>query len=77
MINVNDLYFTYPGQEKETIKGMNFSVDHGEIFGFLGPSGAGKSTVQKIIIGILKRYNGNVNVLGKEIGDSNSDIYEK
>ncbi|PGD97832.1 ABC transporter ATP-binding protein [Bacillus wiedmannii] len=77
MINVNNLYFTYPGQEKKTIKGMSFSINHGEIFGFLGPSGAGKSTVQKIIIGILKRYSGNVNVLGNEIRDSNSDIYEK
>jgi ABC-type multidrug transport system ATPase subunit len=35
-------------------------VEQGEILGFLGPSGAGKSTTRKILIGLLRRYQGGV-----------------
>jgi len=67
MIQVENLHFTYPGNKQETIKGLNFTVHQGEIFGFLGPSGAGKSTTQKIIIGILQDYLGSIHVLGDEL----------
>lgn len=77
MIEVNDLEFIYPKSKNETIKGLNFSVKKGEIFGFLGPSGAGKSTTQKILIGILKNYKGKVKVMGREIKDWNKELYEK
>lgn len=76
MIEVKDLRFTYPGNESETIKGIDFTIGNGEIFGFLGPSGAGKSTTQKIIIGILKSYGGSVKVLGEELLGQKSRYYE-
>lgn len=75
MIEVKDLHFNYPGNDNDTIKGLDFKVEDGEIFGFLGPSGAGKSTTQKIIIGILKNYRGSVKVMDLEIKDINSDFY--
>lgn len=77
MIYVNNLRFTYPGKKQETIKGIDFSVAKGEIFGLLGPSGAGKSTVQKVMIGVLKGYEGRVSIMGKEVRDLNSSYYEK
>lgn len=77
MIVVKGLKFAYPGSKEETIKGLNFSVKQGEIFGFLGPSGAGKSTTQKILIGILKNYKGKVKVMGREIKDWNKEFYER
>ncbi|HPO49560.1 MAG TPA: ABC transporter ATP-binding protein [Spirochaetota bacterium] len=76
MIKVKGLYYRYPGNQNDTIKGLDFEVKKGEIFGFLGPSGAGKSTTQKILIGILKNYKGSVTVLDKEIGSIKSDFYE-
>ena len=77
MINVNDLTFTYPKRDGLALKGLNFSVETGEIFGFLGPSGAGKSTTQKILIGLLKQYAGHVSVLGRELNRWGSDYYEQ
>ncbi|WP_440896681.1 ABC transporter ATP-binding protein [Amphibacillus sp. Q70] len=77
MISVNELYFTYPANKDETIRGMSFRIEQGEVFGFLGPSGAGKSTAQKILIGILKGYSGSVEVMGKEIRQARKDYYEK
>lgn len=56
MIEVKELAFSYT--KKAFIEGMDFSVRKGEIFGFLGPSGAGKSTLQKILIGLLRDYQG-------------------
>jgi fluoroquinolone transport system ATP-binding protein len=53
MFTVKDLHFTYPKNHEETIKGLSFEINKGEIFGFLGPSGAGKSTTQKILIKLL------------------------
>ena len=75
MIQVNHLYFGYG--KKDLIKDVNFSVGKGEIFGILGPSGAGKSTIQKIILGVLNKYQGEVRILGEEAKHHNSDFYEK
>lgn len=77
MIEVYDLSFTYPGAAERTLQKLDFSIQQGEIFGFLGPSGAGKSTTQKIIIGLLKKYQGSVRVMGRELRDLGTDYYEQ
>ncbi|RSK26243.1 ABC transporter ATP-binding protein [Bacillus sp. HMF5848] len=77
MIEVKNLTYRYPNKKDDVIKGVDFHVDSGEIFGFLGPSGAGKSTIQKILIRILKEYKGHVSVGGKELSQLSNDYYEK
>ena len=74
MITTENLNFSYTS--KPFIKNITFSVNNGEIFGFLGPSGAGKSTIQKILIGIIKNYSGKVSVNGCEIKNINNSFYE-
>lgn len=76
MIKVKNLTYTYPKAAKETLHGLNFEIAQGEIFGFLGPSGAGKSTTQNILIGLLKAYDGSVQVMGREISAWGHDLYE-
>ncbi len=76
MIEVKDLTYSYPGADRPAIKDLNFRIDRSEIFGFLGPSGAGKSTTQKIITGILKDYQGSVQVNGQEIAGIKNDFFE-
>ncbi|MFD0714795.1 ATP-binding cassette domain-containing protein [Paenibacillus sp. GCM10027626] len=77
MIEVKELRFRYPGAKEPALRGIDFSIGPGEIFGFLGPSGAGKSTTQKILIGILKQYEGQVRVMGRELRQAKNDYYEK
>jgi fluoroquinolone transport system ATP-binding protein len=77
MIEVKSLNFTYPGNSEKTLRGLDFHVDKGEVFGFLGPSGAGKSTTQNILIGLLKRYQGKVMVRGMELCRVKGHYYEK
>ena len=66
MIEVKDLTFSY-GKDKQALRGLDFTVEDGEIFGFLGPNGSGKSTTQKILTGILKGYGGKVSLFGQDI----------
>lgn len=77
MIEVNALTFAYPHSDTPTINQLNFHIEKGEIFGFLGPSGAGKSTTQKILIGLLKSYQGNVSILNKPLKSWDASLYEK
>ena len=77
MIDVKNLTFTYAKTNTPALAGLNFAVDRGEIFGFLGPSGAGKSTTQKILIGLLKGYQGHVTVFGQPLTDWRQDYYQR
>ena len=77
MITVEGLSFTYPGATGPALRGLQFEIARGEIFGFLGPSGAGKSTTQKILIGLLQDYQGKVSVFGKDLKTWNADYYER
>jgi fluoroquinolone transport system ATP-binding protein len=77
VIKVTDLTFTYASGKTPAIRGLNFDIQKGEIFGFLGPSGAGKSTTQKILIGLLQDYQGQVSVLERDLSGWGSDYYER
>ncbi|WBW95660.1 ABC transporter ATP-binding protein [Oceanirhabdus sp. W0125-5] len=77
MIKVNKVNFTYEKSKKSALENVNFEIKKGEIFGFLGPSGAGKTTTQRLIIGLLRGYEGSIEVLGKERRDWGNDFYEK
>jgi len=77
MIVVENLSFTYASAASPAIRGLRFGIEPGEIFGFLGPSGAGKSTAQKILIGLLKGYQGQVSVFGKDLREWGADYYER
>ena len=75
MFKVSDLKFRYPGNKEDTIRGISFEFDKGEIFGFLGPSGMGKSTTQKLMIRILKNYSGEIRYKGKDIKEYDKSIF--
>ena len=49
----------------EALKGIDFSVARGEIFGLIGPDGAGKTTTFSILAGVMGATSGDVSVLGK------------
>jgi ABC-2 type transport system ATP-binding protein len=48
----------------EAVRGIDFDVAQGEVFGLLGPNGAGKTTTVEILEGLRPRTAGNVTVLG-------------
>jgi fluoroquinolone transport system ATP-binding protein len=77
IIDVEHLQFTYYGAGHPAVRGLDFQIEQGEIFGFLGPSGAGKTTTQNILIGLLEGYQGRVSVLGRELNAWDASLYEK
>ena len=56
VIEVRDLVKNYNGIA--AVKGVSFSVEEGETFGFLGPNGAGKTTTINILCTLLSPTSG-------------------
>ncbi len=52
-------------KKKQILKGISFSVQEGEIFGYLGPNGAGKTTTLKCILGLIFPDQGVIEIFGK------------
>jgi fluoroquinolone transport system ATP-binding protein len=77
MISVDSLSYTYKSAAQPAVRELSFAVQPGEIFGFLGPSGAGKSTTQKVLIGLLREFQGQVSVFGRDLTSWGSDLYER
>jgi ABC-2 type transport system ATP-binding protein len=50
--------------DNEAVRGIDFEVAAGEVFGFLGPNGAGKTTTIEILEGYRERSDGEVSVFG-------------
>lgn len=53
--------------DKKAVDNVSFEVRPGEIFGFLGPNGAGKTTTIKMIVGLLKPDQGDIEVSGIDV----------
>ena len=75
VIEVRDLVKQFKNQT--ALNHLNFSVESGEIFGFLGPSGAGKTTTIKILTGQLLASSGETKLLGKATDALTQDIYQE
>jgi ABC-2 type transport system ATP-binding protein len=71
VIEVNDLTKTYltPFARKrvEALRGVTFSVEEGQIFGFVGPNGAGKTTTIRMMMGLIRPTSGSIKLLGRAL----------
>jgi ABC-2 type transport system ATP-binding protein len=63
--------------EHEAVRGIDFEVARGEVFGFLGPNGAGKTTTIEILEGYRARTGGEVSVLGIDPGKPSREWRER
>jgi fluoroquinolone transport system ATP-binding protein len=77
MIDVQNLMFSYPGATAPTLRGLSLSIAQGEVYGLLGPSGAGKSTTQRILMGLLRGFQGDVRLFGEPVGRAGRSMYER
>lgn len=70
-ISVESFRKTYPRTWKspalEAVRGISFSVEEGEVFGFVGPNGAGKSTTIKVLTGATPPTSGHIRLYGEDV----------
>jgi ABC-2 type transport system ATP-binding protein len=71
VIQASDLAKTYRTpfamRKVDALRGVSFSVDRGEVFGFLGPNGAGKTTTIRCLMGLCKITGGKASILGQAV----------
>jgi ABC-2 type transport system ATP-binding protein len=60
--------------ELKAVKGINFNINQGEIFGLIGPNGAGKTTTLRILSTLLTLTSGNVKILGFDLEKKPEEI---
>jgi ABC-2 type transport system ATP-binding protein len=72
MVVVKDLVKTYDG--KKVVKGINFTVEKGEIFGILGPNGAGKTTALEMMEALREIDGGSVMIDGINVAKNPQKI---
>lgn len=76
MITVRNMRYKYPRSNDYAVNGISFEIKEGEIFGFLGPSGAGKSTTQKVLIKLLRGFEGEIEYQGKPLSGYSNEFYQ-
>jgi len=63
--------------EFEAVRGIDFEVSPGEVFGLLGPNGAGKTTTIHMILGLISPTSGEVRIFGKRFEEHRQEILEQ
>jgi len=61
----------------QALRGIDITVEKGDIYGFIGPNGAGKTTTIRILLGILKASEGSARVFGKDVWEDAVEIHRK
>ena len=75
MYCIETYHLKYKFSERETVlNDINLQVPNGSIYGFLGPNGAGKTTTLRLILGLLRKQEGAINVFNKPFDKNRLEI---
>lgn len=76
-VEFDDVSFTYPGDDKPTLKHISFKVQPGEMIGIVGATGSGKSSMAQLIPRLFDPTDGTVKVGGVDLRDANESSLRK
>ena len=69
------LSYQFPNGDR-ALDQVNLRVREGSIYGFLGPNGAGKTTTLRLLLGLLKKQKGEIQMLGKSFDEHRIEILQ-
>ncbi|MDD6830304.1 MAG: energy-coupling factor transporter ATPase [Firmicutes bacterium] len=72
VIKIENLHYTYPGDDAESLKGVSLEIERGSFVAVLGHNGSGKSTLAKHLNAILLPTEGKVLIDGIDTADENN-----
>jgi ATP-binding cassette subfamily B protein len=76
-IVVDNLTFTYPGNNFRTIDNVSFEIKKGEIIALVGPNGAGKSTLVRLLCRLYDPDSGKIKYDGSAITNMDPEEYRR
>jgi ABC-2 type transport system ATP-binding protein len=76
LIQTNALRYSF-SKEITVLNDINLQVPAKSIYGFLGPNGAGKTTTLRLLLGLLKKQEGSIEIFGKELQSDKINILKK
>lgn len=74
---VKNLSYTYKGQSNSVFTGLSFKVDTGDTVLIKGANGSGKTTLIKLMLKILRDYDGEIFINGRQLDNINSSSLKK
>lgn len=74
-IEARDVFFRYPGSEKDALSDVSFTIRKGQRVVIVGENGSGKTTLSKVIAGIYQPEQGRVLYDGKDVGRYAKDSF--
>jgi ABC-2 type transport system ATP-binding protein len=76
IIKTSGLNYTFSNGFK-TLQDVNLHVPQGSVYGFLGPNGAGKTTTLRLLLGLLKKQEGTIEVFGEDLAKNRISILKR
>lgn len=75
IIKVNNLSKQF--KEIKAVDNLSFSVEEGDVYGFLGQNGAGKSTTIRMLLTLIKPTAGDISIFGKNLSTHRNEILKQ
>ncbi len=69
MLELQDVWYRYPGAERDSVQGLSVTIAEGDFTAILGPNGSGKSTLARLLTGLCQPTRGRVLVDGRDTRD--------
>jgi PrtD family type I secretion system ABC transporter len=72
-IQLDKIFYKIPNTDQTVIKGINITINPGEIIGIIGPSGSGKTTLARLMTDVLTPDKGSVRLDGSDLTNQDSE----
>lgn len=75
--NLGKTYWKNRQEKVYALKGLNLTVQPGEIFGYLGPNGAGKTTTIRLLLDLIRPTEGRASLFGQDVQQNSVELHRR